>query len=42
MEHAERVNLRIMEEFERLGVEFAAPPRTTYVADKPSLRELAA
>ena len=31
MEHCERVNYRIMEEFERLGVEFAFPSRTVYV-----------
>jgi small-conductance mechanosensitive channel len=42
MEHSERVNLRIMEEFERLGVSFATPPRAVVVADKPSLRDLAA
>jgi potassium efflux system protein len=32
MEHSERVNMRIMEEFERLGVEFAFPSRTLYLA----------
>jgi small-conductance mechanosensitive channel len=37
MEHSERVNLRIMEEFERLGVEFAFPSKTAYVK-KPSSR----
>jgi small-conductance mechanosensitive channel len=42
MEHSERVNLRIMEEFERLDVSFATPMRTVVVADKPSLRDLAA
>jgi small-conductance mechanosensitive channel len=31
MEHCERVNYRIMEEFERLGVEFAFPSKTAYV-----------
>jgi small-conductance mechanosensitive channel len=31
MEHCERVNYRIMEEFARLGVEFAFPSRTVYV-----------
>jgi small-conductance mechanosensitive channel len=31
MEHSERVNYRIMEEFARLGVEFAFPSRTVYV-----------
>ena len=30
MEHSERVNFRIMEEFERLGIEFAFPSRTSY------------
>jgi small-conductance mechanosensitive channel len=42
MEHSERVNLRIMEEFERLGVAFATPTRAVYVAEKPSFRDLAA
>jgi small-conductance mechanosensitive channel len=37
MEHCERVNYRIMEEFERLGVEFAFPSRTVYVK-KPNQR----
>ena len=32
MEHAQRVNLRIFEEFERLGVDFAFPSRTLYLA----------
>jgi MscS family membrane protein len=32
MEHCERVNFRIMEEFERLGVQFACPTRTLYLA----------
>jgi MscS family membrane protein len=31
VEHCERVNYRIMEEFARLGVEFAFPSRTVYV-----------
>ena len=31
VEHSERVNYRIMEEFARLGVEFAFPSRTVYV-----------
>jgi potassium-dependent mechanosensitive channel len=30
--HSERVNLRILEEFERLGVEFAFPTQTLYLA----------
>ncbi len=34
MEHCERVNYRIMEEFERLGVQFAFPSRTVYVVNK--------
>jgi small-conductance mechanosensitive channel len=33
MAHAERVNLRIFEEFERLGVSFAFPSRTVYLAN---------
>jgi small-conductance mechanosensitive channel len=39
MEHAERVNFRIMEEFERLGIDFAFPSKTTYVkgSKKPAL-----
>ena len=31
LEHCERVNFRIMEEFARMGVEFAFPSRTVYV-----------
>jgi MscS family membrane protein len=31
MEHAERVNFRIMEEFERLGIDFAFPSKTSFV-----------
>jgi MscS family membrane protein len=42
MEHAERVNLRIMEEFERLGVQFATPTLAMYAAEKAALRDLAA
>jgi MscS family membrane protein len=34
MEHCERVNYRIMEEFERLGIEFAFPSRTVYVVNQ--------
>jgi len=34
MEHAERVNYRIMEEFERLGIDFAFPSKTTYVKNQ--------
>jgi small-conductance mechanosensitive channel len=37
MEHCERVNYRIMEEFERLGVDFAFPSKTAYVK-KPNQR----
>jgi small-conductance mechanosensitive channel len=35
LEHCERVNLRIMEEFDRLGVEFAFPSKTAYVKNQP-------
>jgi potassium-dependent mechanosensitive channel len=35
MAHAERVNLRIFEEFERLGVSFASPSKTVYIAHDP-------
>lgn len=31
IEHTERVNFRILEEFERLGIEFAFPSKTSYV-----------
>ena len=31
-EHAQQVNFRIFEEFERLGVSFAFPSRTVYLA----------
>lgn len=34
MEHSERVNFRIMEEFERMGVEFAFPSKTSYKSAK--------
>jgi MscS family membrane protein len=37
LEHSERVNYRIMEEFERLGVDFAFPSKTAYVK-KPNPR----
>jgi small-conductance mechanosensitive channel len=36
MEHAQRVNYRIMEEFDRLGIEFAFPSKTAYVRNKRS------
>jgi MscS family membrane protein len=39
MAHAEKVNLRIFEEFERLGVSFAFPSRTVYLAND-SARDL--
>jgi len=39
LEHAQRVNLRIFEEFERAGIEFAFPTRTLYLAGDPK-REL--
>jgi len=32
MEHAERLNLRIFEEFEKAGIEFAFPTQTVYLA----------
>jgi len=32
MEHAQRVNLRIFEEFERAGIEFAFPTQTVHLA----------
>jgi potassium-dependent mechanosensitive channel len=31
MEHSQRVNFRIMEEFERMGIDFAFPSKTSYV-----------
>ena len=31
MEHSERVNFRIMEEFERMGIDFAFPSKTSFV-----------
>jgi len=40
LKHAERVNLRIFEEFERAGIEFAFPTQTLYLAGDPK-RELA-
>ncbi len=40
MEHAQRLNLRIFEEFERAGIEFAFPTQTLYLAGDPK-RELA-
>jgi len=38
--HAEKVNLRIFEEFERIGVEFAFPTQTLYLA-RDKRRDLA-
>ena len=40
LEHGQRVNLRIFEEFEKAGIEFAFPTRTLYLAGDPK-RELA-
>jgi MscS family membrane protein len=40
LDHCQKVNLRIYEEFERLGVDFAFPSRTLYLAGD-SKRELA-
>ncbi len=33
-EHSERVNFRIMEEFDRLGIDFAFPSKTAYVPNQ--------
>ncbi len=40
MDHAQRLNLRIFEQFERAGIEFAFPTQTVYLAGDPK-RELA-
>ncbi len=40
LDHAQRLNLRIYEEFERAGIEFAFPTQTVYLAGDPK-RELA-
>jgi MscS family membrane protein len=40
-EHAQKVNFRICEEFERLGVSFAIPSRTVYLAGD-GVRQIAA
>ena len=40
MEHAQRLNLRIFEEFEKAGIEFAFPTQTVYLAGDPK-RQLA-
>ena len=39
-DHAQRFNLRLMEEFERAGIEFAFPTRTLFLAKDPK-RKLA-
>lgn len=39
-DHAEKLNLRILEEFEKAGIEFAFPTQTLYLAGDPK-RELA-
>lgn len=41
MEHSERVNFRIMEELERLGIELATPTRTMLIVNEPK-RQLSA
>ena len=40
LEHAQRLNLRLFEEFEKAGIEFAFPTQTLYLAGDPK-RELA-
>lgn len=40
LEHAQKLNLRIFEEFERAGIEFAFPTQTLYLAGDPK-REMA-
>ena len=40
MDHAQRLNLRIFEEFEKAGIEFAFPTQTLYLAGDPK-RKLA-
>ena len=40
LDHAQRLNLRIFEEFEKSGIEFAFPTQTLYLAGDPK-RELA-
>jgi MscS family membrane protein len=40
MEHGQRLNLRIFEEFEKAGIEFAFPTQTLYLAGDPK-RKLA-
>ncbi len=36
IEHAERVNLRLFEEYEKAGIEFAFPTQTLYLAGDPN------
>jgi potassium-dependent mechanosensitive channel len=36
-EHSERVNFRIMEEFDRLGIDFAFPSKTPYVKNQKNM-----
>ncbi|MFH1923319.1 MAG: mechanosensitive ion channel family protein, partial [Planctomycetota bacterium] len=38
MEHAQRLNLRVFEEFEKAGIEFAFPTQTLYLAGDPKRR----
>jgi MscS family membrane protein len=40
LEHTQRLNLRIFEEFEKAGIEFAFPTQTVYLAGDPK-REMA-
>jgi len=40
LDHAQRLNLRIFEEFEKAGIEFAFPTQTLYLAGDPK-REMA-
>ncbi len=35
MEHAQQFNLRLFEEFEQAGIEFAFPTQTLYLAGDP-------
>lgn len=38
MTHAEKLNFRILEEFEKAGIDFAFPTRRLYLADDPKRR----
>ncbi len=38
MAHAEKLNFRILEEFEKAGIDFAFPTQTLYLADDPKRR----